>query len=220
MITVHDPVRSPAGAASGSGTVKVFMRPGFFSASGVKVRSPSTTASTGSPSPRPAAAAAIAFARLCSLSPHSVTGMSRTSSRRSGSAPSSRTVSAPSITVIARPPCVSDSRSAGDSASSENTNGRPGDPARMARTRGSSPFSTVQPDGLVTCVTIAFTSASWSTVSMPCCPRWSALTFVTTDTSLATTPMPLSSMPPRAVSRTPTCTPSAASTARPPAGPE
>ncbi len=124
------------------------------------------------------------------------------------------------MTVRARPPWVSASRSAGDSASSEKTKGRPGEPARIASTRGSSPFSTVQPDGLVTCVTIALTSASWSTVSMPCWPRWSALTFVTTDTSLTETPMPLSSMPPRAVSRMPICTPSAASTARPPAGPE
>ena len=36
---------------------------------------------------------------------------------------------------------------------------------------------------------------------MPCSPRWSALTLVTTLTSLAVTPMPLRSIPPRAVSR-------------------
>ena len=50
--------------------------------------------------------------------------------------------------------------------------------------------------------TTAFTSASWSTVSMPCRPRWSAVTLVTTETSLRVRPMPLSRMPPRAVSVT------------------
>ena len=72
------------------------------------------------------------------------------------------------MTVIARPWWLSASRSAGDSGSRLNTNGRPDEPARIAITRGSSPLRTVQPDGLVTWVTIALTSASWSTVSMPC----------------------------------------------------
>ena len=37
---------------------------------------------------------------------------------------------------------------------------------------------------------------------MPCRPRWSAVTLVTTETSLRVSPMPLSRMPPRAVSVT------------------
>ncbi len=93
-------------------------------------------------------------------------------------------------------------------------------PVRIAQTRGSSPLSTTQPCGRVTLVTMALTSASWSTVSMPCMPRWSAETLVTTETSLWVTPIPRSSIPPRAVSRMPTCTPGASSTARAPAGPE
>ena len=40
---------------------------------------------------------------------------------------------------------------------------------------------------------------------MPCSPRWSALTLVTTETSLRVSPMPLSRMPPRAVSVTASC---------------
>ena len=96
----------------------------------------------------------------------------------------------------------------------------PDSPARIAHARGSSPLSTTHPAGLVARVTMALTSASWSTVSMPCRPRWSADTLVTTLTSLADTPMPLSSIPPRAVSRMPSWTPGAASTARAPAGPE
>ena len=45
---------------------------------------------------------------------------------------------------------------------------------------------------------------------MPCRPRWSALTLVTTDTSLRVTPMPLSRIPPRAVSVTASSTPGSA----------
>ena len=108
-----------------------------------------------------------------------------------------------SRTVMARPPASIDSRSAGSSARRENTHGLALVPARMAQTRGSSPLSTAQPPGRVALVTMALTSASWSTVSMPCRPRWSADTLVTTLTSLAATPMPLSSIPPRAVSRMP-----------------
>ena len=93
-------------------------------------------------------------------------------------------------------------------------------PARIDHTRGSSPLSTTHPEGRVTRVTMALTSASWSTVSMPWRPRWSADTFVTTETSLWVTPMPRRSIPPRAVSSTPTSTPGASSTARAPAGPE
>ena len=109
---------------------------------------------------------------------------------------------------------------AGASERRVNTHGLALLPLRMAHTRGSSPLSTTQPRGLVAFVTIALTSASWSTVSMPCWPRWSAETLVTTLTSLALTPIPLSSMPPRAVSRMPSSTPGAARTPRAPAGPE
>ena len=133
---------------------------------------------------------------LCWHRPDSVAGTSRTLTRRSGSGPAPSTVMSPSKTVMARPPASRDSRTAGESARSVNTHGLARVPARMAHTRGSSPLSTAQPPGFVARVTIALTSASWSTVSIPCSPRWSAETLVTTETSLVATPMPLSSMPP------------------------
>ena len=77
----------------------------------------------------------------------------------------------PSSTVIARPPVPSASRTAGAPASAVNTHGLRLMPARIAQTRGSSPLSTTQPCGRVTLVTMALTSASWSTVSMPCMPE-------------------------------------------------
>jgi len=113
-----------------------------------------------------------------------------------------------------------DSLRAGESGSRLNTHGRALIPKRMAQTRGSSPFRTTHPAGLVIFVTIALTSASWSTVSMPWSPRWSAETLVTTLTSFTEMPMPLRSRPPRAVSRMPSWTPGVARTMRPPAGPE
>ncbi len=119
-----------------------------------------------------------------------------------------------------RPPELMDSHRAGDAGSRLKAHGLALMPKRMAQTRGSSPLSTTQPWGLVTVVTIALTSASWSRVSMPCRPRWSALTLVTTLTSLAVTPMPLRSMPPRAVSRMPMSRPGVSRTPRAPAGPE
>ena len=126
----------------------------------------------------------------------------------------------PSISVTARPPSSSTFRSAGDSGSREKTHTLAVTPSRMAKVRGSSPLSTTQPRDRVTRVTTAFTSASWSTVSMPCCPRWSALTFVTTDTSLCTTPRPRSRIPPRAVSVTASRTRGSSSTRAAPLGPE
>ena len=54
---------------------------------------------------------------------------------------------------------------------------------------------------------------------MPCRPRWSAETLVTTETSLRVRPMPLSRMPPRAVSVTANSTSSWASTRPAPLGP-
>ena len=119
-----------------------------------------------------------------------------------------------------RPPELMDSHRAGDAGSRLKAHGLALMRKRMAQTRGSSPLSTTQPWGFVTVVTIALTSASWSRVSMPCRPRWSALTLVTTLTSLAVTPMPLRSMPPRAVSRMPMSRPGVSRTPRAPAGPE
>jgi len=66
---------------------------------------------------------------------------------------------------------------------------RPGtDPDRLVRIVDvpetlSGPLSTTHPPGLVTVVTMALTSATWSRVSMPWRPRWSAVTLVTTLTS-------------------------------------
>ena len=56
---------------------------------------------------------------------------------------------------------------------------------RMAQTRGSSAFRTAHPSRRVIRTTVPLTSASSSSVSMPCRPRWSALTLVTTLTSFA-----------------------------------
>ena len=109
---------------------------------------------------------------------------------------------------------------AGELGSRENTQGCAWVTLRIAKTRGSSPLSTAQPRRRVIRGTTALTSASWSRVSMPCWPRWSALTLVTTETSLRVRPMPLSRMPPRAVSVTASWTPGRASTRPAPLGPE
>ena len=130
------------------------------------------------------------------------------------------TATQPSITVVARPPVLSTSRIAGESGSRENTHGWALITLRIAKTRGSSAFSTAQPSLRVIRGTTALTSASWSRVSMPCRPRWSAETLVTTETSLRVRPMPLSRMPPRAVSVTANSTFSWASTRPAPLGPE
>ena len=124
------------------------------------------------------------------------------------------------MTVVARPPWASTSRRAGESGSRENSHGCARVVACIASTRGSSALSTAQPDFLVIRGTTPLTSASWSTVSMPCSPRWSAVTLVTTETSLWTRPMPLSRMPPRAVSVTANSTSGWASTRPAPLGPE
>ena len=122
----------------------------------------------------------------------------------------------PSRTVIARPPPASASRSAGWRGSNEKSQGRPDAVRRIASTRGSSAFSTAQPLGRVILVIVAFTSASWSTVGIPCRSRWSADTFVTTATSLCCTPIPRSRIPPRAVSSTATSGCCASAVAAPP----
>ena len=109
---------------------------------------------------------------------------------------------------------------AGESGSREKTHGLALVTARMASTRGSSALRTAQPSLRVICGTTDFTSASWSTVSIPWRPRWSAVTLVTTETSLCRRPMPLSRMPPRAVSVTASCTCGCASTRPAPLGPE
>ena len=124
------------------------------------------------------------------------------------------------MTVVARPPSDSTSRIAGESGSRENTQGCALIVARIAKTRGSSPFRTAHPSFRVMCGTTPLTSASWSRVSMPWRPRWSADTLVTTETSLRVSPMPLSRMPPRAVSVTASCTCGCASTRPAPDGPE
>ena len=124
------------------------------------------------------------------------------------------------MTVVARPPSPSTSRTAGESGSREKTQTCDLTTHRIDSTRGSSALSTAQPSGAVIRGTTALTSASWSRVSMPCRPRWSAETLVTTETSLWVSPMPLSRMPPRAVSVTASSTFSWASTRPAPLGPE
>ena len=196
------------------------MRPGLSEASGRKVRRPSMTAARSMPRASAAAVAASTLATLWRDSPLIVMGTSTTDMSRSGTPESVRTVTRSSRTVIARPPSPKASRMAGELASREKTHGMAGEPVRIAQTRGSSPLSTVHPSGRVARVMMALTSASWSMVSTPWRPRWSADTLVTTDTSLCETPSPLRSKPPRAVSRMPISTPGALSTPRAPAGPE
>ena len=172
----------------------------------------------------PAASAADAAARVFSTlnrdSPASVIGTSTSSTSGSASAPGLSTATQPSITVVARPPASITSRIAGEEGSRENTHGCATIVLRMASTRGSSPLSTAQPLLRVIRGTTPLTSASWSRVSMPCSPRWSALTLVTTETSLRVSPMPLSRIPPRAVSVTANSTSGCASTRPAPLGPE
>ncbi len=208
-----------AGRSARAGRVKKFIRPGLCSASGVKSRSPATTSARPMPTARAAEAAARAFSTLNRDSPHSVIGTSTSSTSGSGSAPGSITQIQSSITVVTRPPRSSASRTAGPSGSRVKTQTRARVVARIACTRGSSALSTAQPSLRVIRATTALTSASWSTVSMPCSPRWSAVTLVTTETSLWVRPMPLSRIPPRAVSVTARSTPSA-STRPAPDGPE
>ncbi len=126
----------------------------------------------------------------------------------------------PSITVVARPPSASTVRIDGESGSREKTQHFAGEPRRIANVRGSSPFTTHQPRDRVILVITAFTSASWSIVSMPPSPRWSAVMFVTTDTSLYKTPTPRRRMPPRAVSVTASCSPRRLRIFAAPPGPE
>ena len=185
---------------------KKFIRPGLCSASGRKVRSPSTTVSRGMPIASAAEAAASVFSTLKRESPARVIGTSTSSTSGSGSRPGASTETQPSITVVARPPSLSVSRIAGESGSRPNTHGCALITPRIAKTRGSSALSTAQPLLRVIRGTTDFTSASWSTVSMPCRPRWSAETLVTTETSLRVSPIPLSRIPPRAVSVTANCT--------------
>ncbi len=179
------------------------------------VVSPFTTARSGSPIASAADAACIAFITLWRETPAIVTGMSISSSSGRDDEPSS-TVIQPSSGTVARPPSARVSRIAGCQGSSEQSQGRPVASRRIERTRGSSAFSTSHPSGRVIRVTVAFTSASWSIVWIPWRPRWSSDTFVTTATSLWSTPIPRSRMPPRAVSRTATSGRSASARAAPP----
>ena len=160
------------------------------------------------------------FSTLNRDSPASVIGTSTSSTSGSASSPGASTDTQPSITVVARPPAPSTSRIAGESGSREKIHGRARITPRIAKTRGSSALRTDQPDLRVIRGTTALTSASWSTVSIPCIPRWSADTFVTTETSLRVRPMPLSRMPPRAVSVTANSTSGCARTRPAPLGPE
>ena len=172
------------------------------------------------PIARAADAAANVFSTLKRDNPASVIGTSTSSTSGSASELGVSTETQPSITVVARPPWPSTSRIAGESGSRENTHGWAWMTCRIAKTRGSSALSTAQPPLRVMCGTTALTSASWSSVSMPWSPRWSALTLVTTETSLRVSPMPLSRMPPRAVSVTAISTSLWASTRPAPLGPE
>ena len=203
----------------GSGSVQTFIRPGLFSA-GANSRSPVATCSGVNPSARVAEATARVFSTLTRLRPAKVIGTSTTGTTGSGSWPASSTATQPSSTVVTRPPASSTTRADGESGSMVNTQTWARVPSRMAKVRGSSAFSTQTPVGLVILVITALTSASWSRVSMPPRPRWSALMLVTTETSLYATPTPRRRMPPRAVSVTASCTPGSLSTCPAPLGPE
>ncbi len=106
-----------------SSTVKKFIRPGLCSASGWKVRSPSTTVARGMPTASAAEAAARVFSTLNRDSPARVIGTSTSSTSGSASPSGVSTATQPSITVVARPPAESVSRIAGESGSRENTHG-------------------------------------------------------------------------------------------------
>ena len=88
----------------------MFIRPGLSSGPGANDVSPSTTASRGSPTASAAEAAARAFSTLNRLSPASVIGTSTTRTSGSGSPSGASTQIQPSITVVARPPSLSTSR--------------------------------------------------------------------------------------------------------------
>ena len=196
----------------------MFIRPGF--SAGVNVRSPSATSATVKPSASAADVAARAFSTLTRLNPASVIGTSVTSTTGSGSLPGRSTAIQPSSTVVTRPPASITARPFGESGSRVNTQTGAFVPSRMAKVRGSSAFSTHHPVGLVILVITAFTSASWSSVSMPPRPRWSAEMLVTTETSLNATPTPRRRIPPRAVSVTASSIPGYDSTRPAPLGPE
>ena len=172
------------------------------------------------PMARAADAAARVFSTLKRESPARVIGTSTSSTSGSASLVAVTTHTHPSMTVVARPPSLRVSRIAGESGSRLKTHGRALITPRIAKTRGSSALSTAHPSLRVIRGTTDLTSASWSTVSMPCRPRWSAETLVTTETSLRVRPMPLSRIPPRAVSVTASCTSGCASTRPAPLGPE
>ena len=80
--------------------------------------------------------------------PASVIGTSTSPTTRRTRRPSSTTI-APSLTVVARPPWASTSRSAGCSAWTVVSQIRPVAARRICRTRGSSAFSTSHPSGRV-----------------------------------------------------------------------
>ena len=120
---------------------------------------------------------------------------------------------------MARPPAVSASRTAGALGSDVKTHGRARMPVRIAQTRGSSPLSTTHPrsghagdDRLDLGELVDRVDALQ--------PRWSAETFVTTETSLWVTPMPRSSMPAAGRLEDADLHAGGSSTARAPAGPE
>ncbi len=167
-----------------------------------------------------AEAAASVFSTLKRDRPARVMGTSTSSTSGIASECGVITHTQPSMTVVTRPPALRMSRTAGESGSREKTQGCARITWRMANTRGSSAFSTAHPLRRVMCGTTALTSASWSRVSMPWRPRWSAVTLVTTETSLRVSPMPLRRMPPRAVSVTAISICGCARTRPAPLGPE
>ena len=203
----------------GTRAVQMFIRPGFF-VLGSKDRRPSDTCSTENPSARVAEVTASTFSTLTPLRPAKVIGTSTTCTTGRGSAPGRRTQIHPSRSVVIRPPSDRTLRPEGESGSRVNTQIWALVPSRIANVRGSSALSTHQPSGLVIFVMTALTSASWSRVSIPSIPRWSALMLVTIETSLYATPTPRRKIPPRAVSVTANSTPGWRSTRPAPPGPE
>ena len=148
----------------------MFIRPGLFSP-GVNDASPSATWATVKPRARVAEVTASAFSTLTRLSPARVIGTSATAITGRASRPAASTATQPSSTVVTRPPESSTDRADGESGSRLNTQILALVPSRMAKVRGSSALSTHHPEGLVILVITAFTSASWSRVSMPPRPR-------------------------------------------------
>ncbi len=227
--TARDTSMSPARPASlcaKSMTTKMpsrsnrFRRPGLAAESWAKERRPLVIRAADSPSASHAAAAASAFAMLKRERPATVTGSSDAGARGRGRRPAARSTSMSPSSTAARPPS-SRTRSTRPELDSRLNAYRCARVRRcIAHARSSSALRTAHPSRFVMRTIVPFTSASSSTVSIPCSPRWSAVTFVTTLTSFSAYPIPRSRIPPRAVSSTARSRPGSARTRPAPPKPD